>query len=591
MPQGKASEWRSMSVFKQKNAIASAKIKGFEGIDATTSLEKTSSAYDMTNFRILPDGTLEKRCGFAPIAKCSSKVRAIWSGELDKEQHTFILSESTVFSLDSNKSSPANIGYVDTREGDASFIFFDAKLYLMDGSGIYRVSPNAVSSVEGYAPLCGKDWPNATVGEDYEPLNYTTRHIRMTYNVMEPLIYLCVKYVISSIDAVYVNGKLLTDTSSYYFDLELMSVCVLGLNVGDRVELFLTVDSSEIDCSKLFSCKHSVVYGGLTDSRLFLWGGVRNNLMFGSHSIDEESLLESKKVYTNTADLYIPVDAAFTVGREGRRITAVSRHYDRLLIFTDGDTWMSSSPAGDGEPLEAITINSSHGCTSDGAAIMCGNDPICVGDGEILRWSTDTDELNECNAKCISQKINSRLDRSFFDNAIMFLNKPTSELFFSDPNDESDTVWVYNLDTDNWYRFSGIRADYFFSSNGKMGFVSYDTVYLFDDSLYKDTYSDGKESEIVAEFVTHPTDLFINGNKKRLYGMLLEADLDGGEVNVKCMSDGKAISEISFESEKHFPISIQKRINSHRFCYTSLRISAGGDARQKIYGTAIWAKA
>jgi hypothetical protein len=161
----------------------------------------------------------------------------------------------------------------------------------------------------------------------------------MTYRLNETLTYLCVDHVISSIDAVYINGSLASqENNSYYFDEELMCVCVMGIKVGDYVELFLTVAESEMDRAALFSCKSSVVYGTYTDNRLFLWDGDSEDIMFASRSVNGDELQKSQSFYPNTVPLYIPEDAAFTMTKDGRRITAVCRHYDRLLIFTNADT-------------------------------------------------------------------------------------------------------------------------------------------------------------------------------------------------------------------------------------------------------------
>ena len=586
----KVPERRIMSVFKQKNAIASTEFKSFEGIDVTAPHGYVPAAGDMVNFRVTKDGSLEKRSGFAPVAICEKKIRAIWSGKLEGVQSTFIVSGNVVSSVDPTEHTLVTLGYIANPDGHANFILFNSRLYLMDGIYIYGVSNTGVRTVEGYAPLYGKNWGSAKKGPVNEPLNLATRHIRMTYRLNETLTYLCVDHVISSIDAVYINGSLASqENNSYYFDEELMCVCVMGIKVGDYVELFLTVAESEMDRAALFSCKSSVVYGTYTDNRLFLWDGDSEDIMFASRSVNGDELQKSQSFYPNTVPLYIPEDAAFTMTKDGRRITAVCRHYDRLLIFTNADTWMAKSSES-GNPLDAVTINPSQGCTSDGAVVMCGNDPICVSDGNILCWTSDTDELSESNAYSISKKINPHLTPSFFKNAKLLFDDSLSELYFIDPYDEQGIMWIYNYDTKNWFKFDGIYADSLFLCDKTLGFVRDNAVYLFNDTKGYDVMADGSERKIVAFYESLPTDLSVAGNKKRLCGMTLNACLFGGEICAEYISEGKTISTKKLQSDSLYPTSIIKRLNSNRFCYLTLRLTCDDGKKQKIYSTSVWAK-
>ncbi len=586
----KISERRIMSVFKQKNSIASVEFKKFKGIDRTAPNREAGAAYDMSNFRVLPDGSLQKRCGFSPIAYCNQTVRSVWAGKLNGKDIGFIVHGNMVARINTNPNIVATFANINSSSGQANFVLFNNNLYLFDRTYVYKVTETSVSIAEGYAPLYGKDWPVGQKGTVNEPLNLTSRHIRMTYTVNEAFIYLCVDHVISSIDAVYVNDVLITDKSRYYFDRELMAVCVTDLKVGDRVSLFLTVAESEINKVDLMSCNSAAVYGDYNDNILFLWDGNKKNVVFASCSVENDSLQDAKKVYTNTLPLYIPVDAAFTMPNKEDRITAVCRQYDRLLIFTENETWMAHLSSSPKRMLDAVTVNPSYGCTSLRGAVTCGNEPVCISDGLILRWNSDTDELNECNAYSISSKIEAMLPPSFFNNAILLVDKKRSEIFFSDPLDPNGNLWIYNYGTDDWYKFDSIGARLLFLCNGNLGFVNRNTVFLFDETLEKDRLSDSGTTSITAFYESHPIDLSVAGNKKRLCGMTLNANLSGRDISVKYFSEGRILSSLKISSENYFPVSFIRRLNSRRFCYTSLLLTSDANTRQSIYSTGIWAK-
>ena len=579
-----------MSVFKQKNAIASTEFKGFEGIDATAPHKYVPAARDMVNFRVCEDGSLEKRCGFAPIAVCDGDIRAVWSGRAYGKQLSFIAYGSTVATIDTATDTLHNIGSIETSEGHAKFIFFNSHLYLMDSKRFYRITRDSVENFEGYAPLYAKNWGIGKPGSVNEPLNILSRHIRMNYTVNQEFIYLCVDHLISSIDAVYIDGKLLKDKSKYYFDQDLMCVCVIGLKVGQVVDLYLTIAESTLDPSPLLSCKQSAVFGGYTDSRLFMWDGPEEDIMYASTPITNASLDETKLVYGETVPIYIPQGTSFSMTRSERNITAICRHYDRLLIFTNEDTWMSKNTVEVGSPLEALTVNSSKGCTSKGGAVMCENDPICISATSILRWTAESDELNETNAKSISSQIEPYLSESFFTNGKILLDETSHEIYFYDPTDDAGKVWIYNYKTSCWYKFDGICADELFLCDGTLGFVRGNAVYLFSKSLGADTLLDGNQRNIVAVYESNPIDLDVPGNKKRLLGMTLNANLLGGDMSVEYVSDSKIISKIKLSSKSQHAASFIKRLNSTRFCYITLRLISDGMLPQRIYSSGVWAK-
>ncbi len=580
-----------MSVFKHKKAISSTEFKGFEGICATAPHKHVPSAADMVNFRVLDDGSLQKRCGFYRIADCESDIRAVWSGTLGGSQVTFIVYGNNVGRVDISGKALVPLGNLGTESGSANFIFLKSELFLMDEYGFYKVTADTVKEVNAYAPLYGKLWGVAKKGSVHEPLNLATRHIRMSYRVDEELIYLCVDHVVTSIDAVYIDGEEVTDKSRYYFDRSLMSVCVMNLKHGQIVDLYLTIDPSELDTSLLSSCKQNATLGGYTDTNLYFWGGKYDGAMYCSRALTEQSIWSSSIIYGETIPLYVPADSVFSTDGEIRKIKAICRHYNRLLIFTDENTWMIDNTLESTNFLSgAIMVNSSHGCTSDGAALTCGNDPICVSDGEILKFTAETDDLNECNAYSISSKIEPFLAPSFFKNAKILHDKKRSELLFYDPFDKDELVWIYNYKTENWYKLCGIGADEFFLCDDSLGFIKDSAIYLFDETLKKDVFGLDVEREIVATFESNPIDLDVYSNKKRLAGMTLNASFCGGSICAEYISDSRKISSITLKDDSSYPTSFIKRLNSPRFSYLTLRLTAAGDAIQRIYSTSIFTK-
>ena len=579
-----------MSVFKEKNTIASVEFKKFKGIDRRAPHGDSNVAYDMSNFRILSDGSLQKREGYKLIPTSFSAIRGVWSGKLNGNTFTVAVQGATIIKLSPEDSSYTAIGNITNSIGTANFIPYRDRLYLQTEKNVFLITEDSITAVDGYAPLYGKNWPCETVGEVNEPLNLLSNHIRMSYVVDKQSTFLYLAHTATSIEAVYINGKLITDTTRYKLSSSLKFVNISGLNVGDKVTLFVTLDESELNKEALLSCKNSCVYGDYKDSILFFWNGKQKNVMFASCSVDKSALEEVNSVYPSAMPFYISEKAIFKLPKDESHITAVCRQYDRLLIFTKDETWSATLSASPTRVLEAITVNSSYGCTAPGAAVMCGNDPICVSDGTILRFTAETDELNECNAYSISSGIDELLSPSFFSNAIMAIDKKHSEIFFRDPKDDKNEVWIYNYATDNWYRFDGIDADLLFIHEGTFGFISHTAVYILDKTQTQDSLKGGKVQAIEAFYETHPTDFSVKGNKKRLCGMTLGATLFGGELTVEHLSDGEVISSRTFRTDSTFPTSFVKRLASRRFFYAKMRLSSNSNAHHSIHCASIWAK-
>lgn len=584
-----------MSVFKKKNALANAKFNYFEGIDCSTPLGKYSSAQDMINFRIRSDGSIEKRSGFEFIYKFPEEIRGIWAGTINGGKYMYMACSNKIYRIKKGETEPVQLrGSLSTTSGDVNIVCYRHSLFALDGRNIYTVSvdKDMIMIGEGYVPLIGRNWPSATVGSEYESPNYATSRVKISYVVSNPPnIYLCTKYDVSKIDAIYINGVKLTDTSRYYYDSSLRSVCILNMSAGDYVMLYLTLKYGELGEENLLLCKRSAIYGGMTDRRLFLWDGIRNNLMFGSQDASSSSLAENQLVYPYSGILYFPRSSAIEIGREGNVINGISRQYDRMLIFSDTETWMSNSADLVFDDLKVMTINYSHGCSSPGGSTVCENEPISVSNRTILRWTADTDELNECNAYSISSAIDELLDSSFYQNAVVCFDKANSEVLFSDPATDDGIVWVYNIRNKMWYKFSGINAKTLFYYDDRIGFCDGYSIYLFNEELHYDTLADGSKGEIVARYESNVVDFDMPDRQKRLCGSEITADFDGGNIEMTFVSDNESISDVSKAQEASSLCTVTSRLNSKRFKHLSLRIDAPGEARQRIFGACLSVKA
>lgn len=563
---------------------------GFKGIDTRTS-HGVSGVCDLLNFRILPDGSIKKRSGYKAIYTSNDVVRAIWSGHIGGNFVCCFLAGNKVYTLDVKTGATSFCATIGTLRGKAQFFYIRDSLYLIDGSNIYKIGNSFADIQQGYVPLLGKDWDVGYPGEIYEPLNLLNNKARITYLVGESVsAYLPTLYPVSHIDAVYKNDVLLSNTD-YYFDSRFNTIDVAGLATGDRLEANVTyAEINSDERSQLLSSTSATVFGGINNSRLFTWGGSVKNKMFTSTYVSRSDLAASEQRYPSSGHLYFQSGNNFEVGDGKYNVTAAVRHYDRLLILTDGDAWIADTSACGEEEFPVMNVNSSTGCNADCGAVMAGNDPISVGNGSVYRWTSDTDELNECNAFSISKPIDSLLDSSFFSKARILFHRPRNEVWLCDP-DGDGSVWIYNTLKDAWYRFENIHATDFFDAGDDVGFLSGNTFYVFSDELNEDFKTVGSSvgSEISANFTSSFSDMGDASDRKKLSSLVCKLDPDNSAVSISiCTNKGELLTRSVGGGSGHRVADM--RLNSQRFTCIEVILHASGEGRQVIHSLEIDAR-
>ena len=337
-----------------------------------------------------------------------------------------------------------------------------------------------------------------------------------------------------------------------------------------------------------------------------MWGGEVENTIFISTHVSEASLAESKKYFPNSDHFYFCADNHFTVGDGRYSVKAVTRHFDRLLILTEGDTWMADSSSCDQEKVPIMNVNSRVGCCSEDAVISIGNDPVSVGEKAIFRWTSDTDELNDCNAYSISDEISALLPTEFFSNAKVFADRYRGEVWFAQANGDG-TAWIYNTAKKAWTRFNNIRTSAFFDANGEVGFINDDKICVFDDGYYSDCENtDGTDEMFITASLKSGIIDFASAKEKRLKYFSCLANLNGSRLNANITTDclanlnGSRLNA-NITTDRGESVNIQlgskgehaaysSRIHSHRHSFLSFTLSMPGSGRQTLQSLKLEAK-
>lgn len=579
-----------MSFLKTKNALARFEYRGFEGIDRSDPAGGGAHASYIENYRILSDGSLQKRNGYRYICGFSEPVRAIFSEEIGSERRTYVLAGSTLYSVDPSSGEKSEIGTVGSTDGSASMFFYMSSLYLADGEELYTVEENGIFPVQGYVPLLGNNWGSSYAGEINEPLNRLTPKARISYEVTDEYsIFLSTLYKVKSVDALYLNG-VLVDPSQYTVEYRLNAISMGGMSVGDRLLAYVTFERDVDERAELTRNPEASVFGGISDSRVFMWGGEKKERIFCTAFVTEDRVAESEAAYGGSGGLYFPLGNDFTVGDGRYAVSTVSRHLDRLLVFTEGETWMADANSSGRESVPVMRINVENGCLSRYGVAKRGNDPISVGRGRVIRWTVNTDELEDCNAYSISDGIKELLPKSFFKSSAAFEDKRTGEILFSSGDAQDGRVFVYGVDGKGWYIWTDVFAEQFFELDDGIGFLSQNRLYCFDSSLYEDIEESGEVSRIESYYESKLIDFGHPFDKKRLIGAEIRGETGyDGEIEISVTTD-RGISDGTVFGGL---VGIESRsagLNCSRFIGVRMRISSDASAPQRIYTVALAVK-
>lgn len=575
-----------------KEALAVSEIEDFGGISHIEKAFGGKGARDICNFRILKDGSLEKRNGFAPVMTLPDTPRAFYFGYYNGIPLNIVLIGSDIYLVDIDAGTSTPIASIGTSEGAAQFFFYRGGLYLIDGDEFYRYTGHGFEPFKGYIPLYGNGWGGRYTGEIYEPINFLSDKIRIYYKLEHDLNSFYVGVKCTSIVSFIANGTDYTSRCSLSDDGKKINFTGGAIPSKSEVFVCLTLDTTQDSRSILLSSTRAVIYGGRDDSRVLLYGGENLSSVYVSRKVSDLSLEESREYDSSTIGVYFPVSDRISISEGRYPITAVCPHYDRLLIFTERETWMADFTTQHEEP-NIVPINSSVGCVSENGVASGLNNPYTVSRDGIYRWTSKDDERNECNAVCISDEISDSLGQEFFERAVAFYRRRGHEIWFADPESDEQEVWVYFINSGKWSRFDGIPVDLFFSYKGDVGMIYGKYVFAFSANNYDDTACDGStHSKIEAYYESNATDFAHPERLKRLKRLALISDGDEGDITISLNGDmggektitinGQNAEVSEGDSVEDGSIYAERRVDIGRFRGMNYTIRSDGEGRTRI---------
>ena len=562
-----------MSKIKPNRAFAKEIFSSFGGISCEG---ETSSkgATEMQNFRILPDGSIEKRWGWETAYELPDRIRGVWQGSIDGADYTFAVCGSEVYRV-INDGDFRTVASLSTEEGRARFCFYRNRLYLCDEEQMYVLDRNyqSFAPVHGYAPQFGTNWHPTEFGSVNEPLNLFSNRLRIHYFNSTGTNVFILPFFPDSVEKVTVDG--VTDTA-YSVSGDRITVS----KIGSSVEIAFTILLNSDHQTRLHQAQRLFVNRIGNREFMMLSSKIDGQYIYCSSQVDEVMLNGALRYYSDSDPLYFTGTEILTVGDAEHPVSRFCMDRNRVLAFHARGA-ESISLSEESNAVQSYPILHSVGCVAKEIDLYLDGDPLIANTTGIFRLENIASEPDHFQAIPLGEQMPFCRDEHFLQNMICCRNDKHGELWFRDATDVDGYVWVYNTANAQWYCFNGIYADYFVFLDGKLGFVQDDRICLFDESLGTD---DGATFEAIY------TSGYLCFSSPESVKRSLRISLCGWgcEATLELQSEKRTRSFILDEIPSEAPLVLDKRARFGRFRHLRVCLRDMGDKRSRFSRLALY---
>ena len=495
-------------------------------------------------------------------------VRGLWSGFVAGQEVLCAACNGYLWQLSRGEDgawSKTACGTIDTDE-DVFMFGFSGNLYLLNGSQ-YRVwNGTALTDVGGYRPLVAVSVPPAGGGTTLEQINKMTgaRRVRVSPDGTATVFHLP-EQNLASVDYVkYVASG--SDIADYDVDLTAGTVTIAPAPAEGTNSIEIGYSVTEDTAAEIRAMRYAELYNGSQDTRVFVYGDGTNRCFYSG--IDYDGLPR--------ADYFPDLNVAH-VGDENTAITAMIRHYDRLLCFKLDSAWAigySQVTLADGTITAGFyvaPINRSVGNCAPGQAVLVENRPRTLDGRSVVEWKSTSSSGNingdERNAERVSQRVDETIRTFDLETAKTFYDKYAHEYYVIGAD---GTALVHGIDADAWYVYTNFAAKclinymdelYFGTADGYLRHFS--TQYFSDEGEAIDAYWESGSMPFAADF-------------QRKYSAMLWVGIrpdDNGYLEVSAKTDRKtdfAVYSFATADAAQVPEMNRIKLKAKKFTYYNL---------------------
>lgn len=386
-------------------------------------------------------------------------VRGIWSGFVAGSEVLCAACNGHLWELSCQDGvwSKVSCGTLDTSE--AVYMFgFEEKLYILNSSSYKVWDGTTLGDVEGYRPVVATQVAPTGGGTQLEQVNKLNgkRCCRFSPDG-QATVFQLPENGITSLDYLKnrATGQDYALTTDYTVDLTAGKITFVSAPAEgvDTVEAGWTYPAN--DRSSVEAMRYAELYNGAQDSRVFIYGDGTNQVFYSGLDYNGQP----------RADYFPDMNVAH-IGDANTPVTAMIRHYNKLLAFKLDSAWSiyyDTITLEDGmvTPGFYVTpVNRDIGCCAPGQAVLVENRPRTLDGRSVIEWKATSTSGNITGDQRNAQRISQRVDRSIraFDltTARTFYDKIAHEYYVIGSN---GTALVNNVEADAWYVYTGFDAN------------------------------------------------------------------------------------------------------------------------------------
>lgn len=484
------------------------KIKKFLGLnenpDGDTVL-KNGELSEMRNFRITKDNHLQIRQGYKTVLNLTDSLKeltgvttlddaqtrcyGVWRGFVAGAEH--VLAAYGGYVWDVRLTGARSLGAV--TKSETTFFGFDNKVYLLNGHEYLCWDGGAATGfteVEPYIPLVQTATTPEGAGTLLEEVNRLTNERRVEFSPdgtakMFQLPEKGIKAVI--------GVTLMGATAQYTADLANGTVTLNSAPASGVNTLEVTYAFGEGAAHEVKGMRYSEFYNGSTDGRVFLYGD-------GSH----KTIYSGIRYDTGKPSAeYFPDLFEIAVGEANTPITALVRHYSRMMAYKPDSAWsiqyntMTLADESVSAAFYVQPVNRQFGNEAMGQAKLLENNPLTIDVGSVYQWRSTSSTSGyisntENNAKRISDRVAETLGSFDLPHTRTFNIKSEHEYWFL----YEGKALILNYANNTWYYYDNLpfaylveaeNEEYGFCNDGRM--VHFSRQYTSDDGASIDAYA------------------------------------------------------------------------------------------------------
>lgn len=425
-----------------------------------------------------------------PVTNEKVHLFGVWHGRVMGKGHTLANYDGTVYDIDMTEETPP-VAVGQCAPARTSFFPFNERVYLLDGKHymVWDGGEAGFRDVEGYIPLIQTATTPGGAGTLLENVNRLTGKRRVEFSPDgEANTFQLPEKDINEVLAVTLDGETATgyETDSSKGTVTLAAVPPEGTNT-----LTVTYRKGEGARCEVTAMRYAEFYNGATDARVFLYGDGSNRAIYSG--VEYASGKPSAE--------YFPDLFEVAVGESNTPVTALVRHYSRLMAYKPGSAWVITAgsittESGRYTPAFYVSpVNRQFGNEAMGQVKLLENDPLTMDGGSVYQWRNANGYISnsENNAKRVSDRVAATLRGFDVANLKTYNVRQDREFWFLYGTD----ALLYNYTNDTWYFYKDLPFHEILEIGGKVyGFgndgriVHFSRAYRSDDEKVIDCYAE-----------------------------------------------------------------------------------------------------